>query len=111
MEEKIALMKKVLQQENELEGWKIIVVESKKCNIYITKNSEKESNLQGERSHAEITIYKKFGKQLGDSSFTILLDEVNEAKIKKRIKEELSLRLFAKKILSTSRKTKMANRV
>lgn len=86
---------KILERENC--DWKINKIKSFKKNIYITKNNEIESVLGADREDIRITIYKKFGKEIGESSFPVtdikeLKDRIKEAKkacefTKKRIYE------------------------
>lgn len=78
-----------------LDSWKIIFSENKRCSLFYTKNGELETGINSSGTQAAITIYKDYGKQIGDSSFEIYCDD--EDKIKAQIKDALTLCALAKK--------------
>ncbi|MBT4541021.1 hypothetical protein HOC35_05900 [Candidatus Woesearchaeota archaeon] len=78
----ISLLKK-----RKLDGWKISLAEIKRTNLYYTKYLEKESELNAFRTNVDITIYKHLGKEIGESSFSIL----DENEIDKKINDALVL--------------------
>lgn len=95
--EKIELLKKILNNCKKLDGWKINLQSSEKNNLYCSKQFEKESHLMSKRINVEVTIYKKFEKQLGDATFSMLVDEITEDAINQKITEQLIVCEHAKK--------------
>ena len=97
MMEKLELLKKTLNNCKQLDGWKINLQSSEKNNLYCSKQFEKESHLMSKRVNIEITIYKRFKKEIGDAAFSMLIDEITEEAVNKKIAEQLIVCEYAKK--------------
>lgn len=82
---KLNLLKKILEQNKKIDYWSIISKCEKKYNLYITKDSQKESQLHGCREDFVVTVYKKFGKELGEATASIV--DFDEQSIKRKINE------------------------
>ena len=63
--------------------FKLIEKEINRANLYYTKDQQLESSLEANRKIVEVTIYKKFGDELGKHTFPLVTD------VKKDIKEKL----------------------
>ncbi|MBT4823657.1 hypothetical protein HN695_04665 [Candidatus Woesearchaeota archaeon] len=86
---------KQLLQKRKIFGWKIEVISSKSTDLYFTKNLESESELIGDRFSIEIVVYKDYGEEIGESSFSIV--EFNEKSINKMIDDALVICDYSRK--------------
>lgn len=102
----ITKIKNILSSEKKLHAWKIANIDLKKVSSFLTKNDELETTIDSTRNQAEITIYVRQGKKLGESSFTIfsendlienLKDQIILAKLAKNDYYELPDKKLAKK--------------
>jgi len=73
-------------------GWKVNEVQLLRQNLYATKNLDVESVLSSSRKEVHITVYKKYGKELGEATF--VLDEGN---FNEQLKDAIFTTQFAKK--------------
>jgi len=77
-----------------LDGWKLIIQEEERVDLYLADEDAPETTARSRREQADITVYKRYGKLLGDASFTIF-DE-NEA-FAPLLKDALTICATAKK--------------
>jgi hypothetical protein len=52
-----------------LDGWHLTLSRQERCTLHTTTNEAIETSIDALREEAHITIYKKFGKQIGNASF------------------------------------------
>lgn len=75
--------------------WSLLMQERKSVSLYFTKGGEPETGITATRKQGIVTIYKHYGKQMGDAHFTIFSDD--ESVLKKKIKEAVQLTRLSKK--------------
>lgn len=97
-------------------AWKILISDITRYNLYFTKNFQPESSLSSKRKNIEITVYKNFEEEIGESSFNITclgnLDSISDIKnIKKKIDEALLLCDYSRKPYYTLPRKQKMNRV
>jgi predicted Zn-dependent protease len=78
-----------------LDRWKVILQEQEQSALYYTKNGDIETGLDSLRQQADITVYTRYGKELGDATFTIFSDDENELRAK--VKDALVICASARK--------------
>ncbi|MBS3121429.1 hypothetical protein J4434_00915 [Candidatus Woesearchaeota archaeon] len=90
----IEQIKEMLIEKN-LYGWKIELAEIARTNMYFTKFLEPEEIMNSNRTHIVITIYKDYGKEIGESSFNVV--EFNKFVIQEQINNALIICDYSKK--------------
>jgi hypothetical protein len=85
--DKLAVLKKVLVQNKEIDYWVIAKIIEKKYNLYLTKNIQHENYLTGTREDYIVTVFKKYEQELGEATITIV--DFGESEIKKKVDEAL----------------------
>lgn len=58
----------------DIDGWKIYTSRQRSFNLYTTKDFEIQDYLEGDRDEAFVTIYKRFGDELGECTFSAYED-------------------------------------
>lgn len=78
-----------------LDAWSILIEERQTCSLFLTKQQEVETSIDSLRVHATVTIYKRYGKKIGDARFILFSDD--ETELKEKVADSLLLTQFSKK--------------
>jgi predicted Zn-dependent protease len=78
-----------------LDGWHLTLSRQERCTLHTTTNEAIETSIDALREEAHITIYKKFGKQIGNASFVLFTDDPE--RVKTEVAEALLICATAKK--------------
>ncbi len=84
----IALLKKELESSS-VTDWKITVASITRANVYVTKDQQIEDTLESERIDISITVYKRVGDKVGES--TLPIKSFKTADIKKQIMDGITI--------------------
>ncbi len=65
-----------------LDGWSVLFQEQRRSSLHLTKDAEIETIIDATRDQAEVTVYRKAGKRLGDARFTIFSEDGLREKVR-----------------------------
>lgn len=82
-------------KERGLDGWSILFQEQERSSLHLTKGERIETSITSRRSQADVTIYQRYGEQLGDARFTLFTDDPGE--ITRKVEDALLICATAKK--------------
>ncbi len=66
---------KAILKQKQISQWRIIQKISQKNNIYLTKEGAIENITKGQRTDVNLTVYKKQGNSIGDSTVSLISDD------------------------------------
>lgn len=78
-----------------LDDWSLLVVEQRRATLHLTVKGEIETSIDATRKEAHVTIYKRYGKKLGDARFILFSDD--KETIIEEVKDALLICATAKK--------------
>jgi len=77
-----------------LDSWSVLFEERRSCSLFLTHRAV-ETSIDALRTEATVTVYKRYGKEIGDARFIISSDD--EAELVAKVKDALLLTAYAKK--------------
>ena len=78
-----------------LDGWTLLVQEEERSALYLTKGEQVETSIDSKRVSADVTVCKRYGKEVGDARFTLFSDD--EQELRAKVREALVICAAARK--------------